>query len=87
MSDRIGVMYLGNLVELGDGAAISQMPLHPYTEALFSASMEVEGDRERIILSGDLPSPAHPPAGCPFHTRCFACTDRLQGGKAPAAGI
>ena len=81
MSDRIGVMYLGNLVELGDGAAISQMPLHPYTEALFSASMEVEGDRERIILSGDLPSPAHPPAGCPFHTRCFACTDRCKVEK------
>ena len=81
VSDRIGVMYLGNLVELGKGEAISQMPLHPYTEALFSASMEVEGDRERIILSGDLPSPAHPPAGCPFHTRCFACTDRCKKEK------
>ena len=81
VSDRIGVMYLGNLVELGKGEAISQMPLHPYTEALFSASMEVEGDRERIILSGDLPSPAHPPAGCPFHTRCFACTDRCKTEK------
>ena len=81
VSDRIGVMYLGNLVELGKGEAISQMPLHPYTEALFSASMEVEGDRERIILSGDLPSPAHPPAGCPFHTRCFACTDRCKVEK------
>ena len=78
MSDRIGVMYLGSLVELGSGEAISQMPLHPYTQALFSASMDVEGDRERIILSGDLPSPAHPPAGCPFHTRCFACTERCK---------
>lgn len=76
MSDRIGVMYLGNLVELGDGDTLSRNPLHPYTEALFSASMEGEG--ERIILSGDLPSPAHPPAGCPFHTRCFACTDRCK---------
>ena len=81
VSDRIGVMYLGNLVELGDGEAISQMPLHPYTEALFSASMEVEGDRDRIILSGDLPSPAHPPAGCPFHTRCFACEERCKTEK------
>ena len=81
ISDRIGVMYLGNLVELGDGEAISQMPLHPYTEALFSASMEVEGDRDRIILSGDLPSPAHPPAGCPFHTRCFACEERCKTEK------
>ncbi|MGI6254807.1 MAG: ABC transporter ATP-binding protein [Acutalibacter sp.] len=81
MSDRIGVMYLGGLVELGSGEAISQMPLHPYTQALFSASMDVEGDRDRIILSGDLPSPAHPPAGCPFHTRCFACTDRCKTEK------
>ena len=67
--------------QLGDGEAISQMPLHPYTEALFSASMEVEGDRDRIILSGDLPSPAHPPAGCPFHTRCFACEERCKTEK------
>ena len=78
VSDRIGVMYLGNLVELGDGEAISQMPLHPYTQALFSASMDVDANRDRIILSGDLPSPAHPPAGCPFHTRCFACTERCK---------
>lgn len=83
MSDRIGVMYLGGLVELGGGEAIAQKPLHPYTQALFSASMEVEGERERIILSGDLPSPAHPPAGCPFHTRCFACVDRCRT-EAPA---
>lgn len=78
MSDRIGVMYLGSLVELGDSESISRMPLHPYTEALFSASMDVDGDRERIILTGDLPSPANPPAGCPFHTRCVACTDRCK---------
>ena len=78
VSDRIGVMYLGSLVELGDSEAISRMPLHPYTEALFSASMDVDNDRERIILTGDLPSPANPPAGCPFHTRCVACTDRCK---------
>ena len=76
VSDRIGVMYLGNLVELGKGEAISQMPLHPYTEALFSASMEVEGDRERIILFGGPAQPGPSPGWCPFHTRCFACTDR-----------
>ena len=81
VSDRIGVMYLGNLVELGKGEDISQMPLHPYTQALFSASMDVDADRDRIILSGDLPSPAHPPAGCPFHTRCFACTERCKTEK------
>jgi len=57
------------------------MPLHPYTEALFSACMVVEGDRDRIILAGDLPSPAHPPAGCPFHTRCFACEERCKTEK------
>ena len=60
---------------------ISQMPLHPYTQARFSASMDVDADRDRIILSGDLPSPAHPPAGCPFHTRCFACTERCKTEK------
>lgn len=78
VSDRIGVMYLGSLVELGKEEDISQMPLHPYTQALFSASMDVDANRDRIILSGDLPSPAHPPAGCPFHTRCFACTERCK---------
>ena len=78
ISDRVGIMYLGSLVELGKGEDISQMPLHPYTQALFSASMDVDANRDRIILSGDLPSPAHPPAGCPFHTRCFACTERCK---------
>lgn len=81
LSDRIGVMYLGNLVELGESGALSRMPLHPYTEALFSASMDAEEERERILLSGDLPSPANPPAGCPFHTRCFACGARCKTEK------
>lgn len=83
LSDRIGVMYLGNMVELCGGEEISHTQLHPYTQALFSAAMEVEEnrDRERIILSGDLPSPANPPPGCPFHTRCFACVDRCKVEK------
>ena len=59
VSDRIGVMYLGSLVELGKGEDISQMPLHPYTQALFSASMDVDADRDRIILSGDPVSYTH----------------------------
>lgn len=70
LSDRIAVMYLGSVVELGPAQAVSSRPLHPYTRALFSASMDLMGDRERVALSGDLPSPAHPPGGCPFHTRC-----------------
>ena len=78
LCDRVGVMYLGELVELGSCGALVQHPLHPYTRALFSASAEGEG---RIVLSGDLPSPAHPPEGCPFHTRCFACGERCRQEK------
>ncbi|SDO60790.1 ABC transporter ATP-binding protein [Alkalicoccus daliensis] len=72
MSDRIGVMYLGNLVEVADAQDIYADPKHPYTQALISAIPQPDprNKSKRIILSGDVPSPQNPPTGCPFHPRC-----------------
>ncbi len=72
ISDRIGVMYLGSMVEFGDKESIFENPLHPYTQALFSAVPNPNPDvkMNRIVLKGDIPSPANPPKGCKFHTRC-----------------
>ena len=77
ISDTIGVMYLGGLVETGSTEDIFANPLHPYTEALFSAIPMPDPDlkRNRIILEGNIPSPANPPAGCKFHTRCRKCME------------
>ncbi len=77
ISDKIGVMYLGSMVEFGSKKDIFDNPLHPYTNALFSAVPNPDPDEksERVILKGDIPSPANPPMGCKFHTRCPKCME------------
>ncbi|MED2007651.1 MULTISPECIES: ABC transporter ATP-binding protein [Brevibacillus] len=80
ISDRVGVMYLGRLVELSRSEELYRQPLHPYTRALLSAvpSPDPDAVRERIILQGDVPSPSNPPTGCTFHTRCPHVTDECR---------
>ncbi|MBC5738077.1 ABC transporter ATP-binding protein [Lawsonibacter faecis] len=82
ISDRIGVMYLGSLVELGESYELNKNPLHPYTKTLLSAvpvpDPEVSKARQRIVLEGDIPSPMNPPTGCRFHTRCPYATDKCK---------
>lgn len=79
ISDRIAVMYLGRMVELGDADEITERPLHPYTKALMSAvpvpDPKTARANRRIELTGEIPSPLHAPSGCPFHTRCPYCKD------------
>lgn len=80
VSNRIGVMYLGRIVEIADVDQLYEDPLHPYTQALISAIPipDVGDKKERILLTGDIPSPINPPPGCNFHTRCPHATERCK---------
>ena len=80
ISDTVGVMYLGNLVEYGETDDIFRNPLHPYTKALFSAIPVPDPTvkMKRIVLEGSIPSPANPPEGCKFHTRCAQCMEKCK---------
>lgn len=77
ISDRVGVMYLGRLIELADSEELYENPKHPYTNALLSAVPIPDPDlkKQTILIEGELPSPANPPSGCAFHTRCSECMD------------
>ncbi|WP_281868055.1 ABC transporter ATP-binding protein [Brevibacillus parabrevis] len=89
ITDRVGVMYLGKLVEQAQTEKLFQEPKHPYTQALLSAVPITHPDdtRERIILSGDVPSPLDPPQGCTFHPRCPACMEVCRTEKPPVVDL
>ena len=91
VADRVGVLYLGKLVEIGTRAEVYERPSHPYTQALLSAipvpDPRVERARQRIVLTGELPDAADPPSGCRFHTRCWWRTDLESRGVDTSACV
>jgi peptide/nickel transport system ATP-binding protein len=91
IADRVAVMYLGKIVELAETQALFDRPRHPYTEALMSAiplpDPRLRGRRERILLTGEIPSPRHPPPGCPFHPRCRYSQERCSREVPPLTAV
>jgi oligopeptide transport system ATP-binding protein len=91
ISDRIAVMYLGKIVELGRATDVIERPRHPYTQALVSAiprpDPDVERIRQRVVLAGDPPSPLHPPSGCAFHPRCVFAQEKCRASVPPLARV
>lgn len=91
ISDRIGVMYLGNLVEVGESDDVYRRPLHPYTQALLSSvpipDPKTAREKKRIVLEGELPSPIDPPSGCVFRTRCPSAHERCAQAKPPTIKV
>jgi oligopeptide/dipeptide ABC transporter ATP-binding protein len=89
VSDRVAVMYLGQIVEMTDVESLYARPAHPYTQALLSAipQLDPDGSRERIVLPGDIPNPEDPPSGCPFHPRCPRAMDACRSVSPRPAAI